>query len=288
MNLREQANTLCANIFAIVPIEVLLDQRLTFWQMRVLIALLSFRAKNTDTVWPKRETLSMRCGMHVSNISKATSELCELGWLTKAGCGGKSTPTRYKITVPDIQTLAESTTVVESTTPPLQTLAESTILTLAESARGKEQTIEQTNKSNKQDVHAMLAEFGVSKTVAKDFISLRESKRAPITKTSLEGIKREAIQAGCTVEEAIRTCCERGWAGFKADWILNKAVGCQEKQSARGWFMSATGITGKGKEIGILQEKDEGFCEFKMRVYQAEGITAEMVRKATSRQEVAR
>lgn len=147
-----------ADIFAIVPIEVLADRRLTLWQMRILIALLSFRAKNTDTVWPSREALAERCGgMHLSNISRVTTELCELGWLRKEGTGGRSRATRYKITVPDIQTVAESATVAHSTTvaesatqkPP--TVAESTTSTVAESTTGKEQTIEQTSKSNRPE-----------------------------------------------------------------------------------------------------------------------------------------
>lgn len=145
-----------ADIFSIVPIVVLADRRLTLWHMRVLIALLSFRSKNTDTVWPSRETLAERCGgMHLSNISKVTTELCELGWLTKEGTGGKSRTTRYKITVPDIQTVVESTTVVEfatvakSTSKNPQTVAKSTTSTVAKSARGIEQTIEQTSKGNR-------------------------------------------------------------------------------------------------------------------------------------------
>ncbi len=151
-----------ADIFSIVPIAVFADRRLTLWHMRVLIALLSFRNKNTDTVWPSRETLAERCGgMHLSNISKVTTELCELGWLTKEGTGGKSRTTRYKITVPDLQTVAdyatvaEPATVVKSTSKKSPTVAESATSTVAESARGIEHTIEQTSRSNRpEDAHA--------------------------------------------------------------------------------------------------------------------------------------
>ncbi len=137
------------NVFSIVPIEMLADRRLTLWHLRVLIALLSFRSKNTDCVWPSRETLAERCGgMHLTNVSKVTSELCELGWLTKEGTGGKSRATRYRITVPDLETVAESATVADSATQPTQTVAESTTQTVADSATGKEETSELTTKSN--------------------------------------------------------------------------------------------------------------------------------------------
>ena len=138
------------NIFSIVPVEMLADRRLTLWHMRVLIGLLSFRSKNTDHVWPSREALAERCGgMHLSNVSKVTSELCELGWLTKDGNGGKSRSTRYRITVPNIQTVADSATVAESATRTHQTVADSATQTVADSARGIEETNELTTKSNR-------------------------------------------------------------------------------------------------------------------------------------------
>ncbi|WP_426994471.1 helix-turn-helix domain-containing protein [Methylomonas sp. CM2] len=73
------------DIFAIVPLEAVKDKRMTLETLRVLITLLSFRAKNTDLVWPKRSQMAERCGMHESNISKATRRLVELGWLEKPG-----------------------------------------------------------------------------------------------------------------------------------------------------------------------------------------------------------
>jgi len=132
------------NIFAIVPIEVLQDSRLTLWQIKVLVALLSFRNKTTNLTFPSREQISIRTGLHISNVSKTTSELVQLGWLLKEGKGGFSKATRYVIQLPDIasntkqqSTVAESTTVVESTT---LTVAESTTRTVAESTTRKEQT----------------------------------------------------------------------------------------------------------------------------------------------------
>lgn len=60
---------------------------------------------------------------------------------------------------------------------------------------------------------------GIDPQVVEDFKALRKAKKAAITETALEGIKREAEKAGYTLERALRTCCERGWVGFKADWV---------------------------------------------------------------------
>ncbi|UKM31235.1 putative replication protein O [Cylindrospermopsis phage Cr-LKS3] len=64
---------------------------------------------------------------------------------------------------------------------------------------------------------------GVDETVARDFIALRKSKKAALTLTALEGIEREAAKARMPLGDALRTCCERGWQGFKAEWLADKA-----------------------------------------------------------------
>ena len=64
----------------------------------------------------------------------------------------------------------------------------------------------------------------VSEQVWNDFTALRTKRRAPITETALKGIQREAEKAGITLEEALSTCCERGWQGFKADWYKREQL----------------------------------------------------------------
>lgn len=62
---------------------------------------------------------------------------------------------------------------------------------------------------------------GVLDSTWNDFVILRKEKKAAITETALNGIYREAMKAGMSLEQALRTCCERGWQGFKADWVSN-------------------------------------------------------------------
>lgn len=59
----------------------------------------------------------------------------------------------------------------------------------------------------------------ISPQVATDFRALRNKLRAPITETAMAGIRREAGKAGMTLEAALSMCCERGWRGFKAEWV---------------------------------------------------------------------
>lgn len=65
---------------------------------------------------------------------------------------------------------------------------------------------------------------GVAETVWQDFLKLRKAKKAPMTDTALEGIRREADRAGYTLETALETCCKRGWQGFDAEWVVGKST----------------------------------------------------------------
>jgi hypothetical protein len=60
---------------------------------------------------------------------------------------------------------------------------------------------------------------GIPDQVAHDFKQLRQKLRAPITSTAMAGIRREADKAGLTLADALTMCCERGWRGFKAEWV---------------------------------------------------------------------
>lgn len=60
---------------------------------------------------------------------------------------------------------------------------------------------------------------GMNISLWADFLTLRRAKKLPITQTALNGIEKEAQKAGKSLADAIQICCERGWAGFKADWL---------------------------------------------------------------------
>lgn len=74
----------------------------------------------------------------------------------------------------------------------------------------------------------------VSEQVWEDFSALRAKRRAPITETALKGIQREAEKAGITLEEALSTCCERGWQGFKAEWYRREKL--EQKNASKAEY----------------------------------------------------
>lgn len=61
--------------------------------------------------------------------------------------------------------------------------------------------------------------------VWQDFQAVRKAKRAALTDTALEGIRREAGKAGIGLAEAISYCCQHGWQAFNAGWYADRQGG---------------------------------------------------------------
>lgn len=245
--------------FALVPIEVVADKRLTLEQTRVLIALFSFRGKNTDTVWPSRNAIAERTGMHPSNISTATSMLVSLGWLRKDGIGGRSKATRYTITVPDLDSVAEqatvsgSATVVQSATVAdaatvaeraTRTVAERATRTVAHSARGIEQTSEQTNE---QTNDAPPVPVVAPKT--KD-----GAKKSSLTPAMQDACRRtwEAYTEGYVERYMVEPTFNGKVAGQVVGFV--KRVGMDEAPRVARWFPShqSSYYVGRGHVVDCL------------------------------------
>lgn len=60
--------------------------------------------------------------------------------------------------------------------------------------------------------------LGVDEQVANDYLATRKTK---LTQTALNGIIRQADEAGLTLAQAVDFACEMGWQSFKADWYAN-------------------------------------------------------------------
>lgn len=90
---------------------------------------------------------------------------------------------------------------------------------------------------------------GVALTLWSDYLVLRRAKKLPITQTALDGIKREADKAGISINEAITICCERGWGGFKADWL--KAEAATKEKESQEWRNNDALMVQKAKQLGV-------------------------------------
>ena len=65
----------------------------------------------------------------------------------------------------------------------------------------------------------ILTDLGVEQQIATDWLAVRKAKRAPLTKTVLAELQREAQKAGLSVADAVKICASRNWQGFNASWL---------------------------------------------------------------------
>lgn len=62
----------------------------------------------------------------------------------------------------------------------------------------------------------------VSQEVWDEWVQFRRSIKAPVTQLAVDGIRREAVKASITLQDALGMCVTMGWRGFRAEWISSK------------------------------------------------------------------
>jgi len=80
----------------------------------------------------------------------------------------------------------------------------------------------------------------INKEIWNDFLTLRKAKKAPVTKTVLNKIEKEAAKINWSVEQAMSEMCARGWQGFNSEWVLKEQKGKVNGQSRKERLDNAT------------------------------------------------
>ena len=91
---------------------------------------------------------------------------------------------------------------------------------------------------------ALVCPDDVPESVWADFLTLRKAKRAPMTATALQSIRREADKAGISIADALATCCERGWQSFKAEWATPTRPSARRAPAAENFAAKDYGTGG--------------------------------------------
>jgi hypothetical protein len=105
---------------------------------------------------------------------------------------------------------------------------------------------EKEKRAPRFDALAHLVIIGVDLVIASDWIKHRQTLKAAPTLTAINGIETEAARAGISLADALAMCCQRGWRGFKAEWVKQEHANKPAYKSAtddRREFMAA--LTGK-------------------------------------------
>ena len=72
---------------------------------------------------------------------------------------------------------------------------------------------------------------GVSQEVWDSFVKQRKTKKAQVTQLVIDGIAKEAAQAGWSLESALQEVVVRNWQSFKAEWVEKKQSPADKRQN---------------------------------------------------------
>lgn len=81
-----------------------------------------------------------------------------------------------------------------------------------------------TNNHKPKTKNQLKTPEGVSDSLFKDYLAVRKAKNAKWTETAFKGLQREADKAKMSLSDVMQMCCERGWAGFKAEWVSESVI----------------------------------------------------------------
>jgi uncharacterized protein YdaU (DUF1376 family) len=101
------------------------------------------------------------------------------------------------------------------------------------------------NKESKKD---LLIPEGMNVVVWSDYLKLRNKQKKPLTETALKGLQREAEKAKLSLVDVLEICCERGWIGFKAEWLDSKQT---TKTGGQEWRNNDALMIAKATELGL-------------------------------------
>lgn len=74
---------------------------------------------------------------------------------------------------------------------------------------------EKRREENNKDIRPS----DVSVTVWNEYVAHRKAKKATISNTVIESLRKDATCVGLTIEQAIQMQLKRGWTGFDPSWV---------------------------------------------------------------------
>jgi len=195
---------------------------------KAVLMSLADNANDQGVCWPSQPHIAMRTCLSVRAVRNAIKWLESSGYLSVDRSNGRHatyelhpTPARGAAPAPDAAPARGAAEPRHEVPQPRHQVPQP-----RHQVPPNHKEPSRTVRSNRQDGGSpadLLPD--VPADVARDYIAIRKAKKAPLTETAVAGLLRESEKAGITLADAIRICCERGWVGFKADWVTGENAG---------------------------------------------------------------
>ena len=87
--------------------------------------------------------------------------------------------------------------------------------------------------NNKEQFIEFVKPLDVNLEVWNKYMTLRRAQNKPITDANIKALRREAANAGLSLNAVITVCVENSWISFRADWVNRKKV--EENKTKEVW-----------------------------------------------------
>ena len=87
--------------------------------------------------------------------------------------------------------------------------------------------------NNKEQLIEFVKPLDVNLEVWNNYMTLRRAQNKPITDANIKALRREAANAGLSLNAVITVCVENSWISFRAEWVNRKKV--EENKTKEVW-----------------------------------------------------
>ena len=87
--------------------------------------------------------------------------------------------------------------------------------------------------NNKEQFIEFVKPLDVNLEIWNNYMTLRRAQNKPITDANIKALRREAANAGLSLNAVITVCVENSWISFRADWVNRKKV--EENKTKEVW-----------------------------------------------------
>ena len=195
----------------------------------VLIALAN-HADVQGYAWPSISMICHTTEQDRKTVISALKTLCERGMLIDTGDakGRTKQVPMYRLSLSDEPTKSAENGPVKQhqkrNSSEKGTVPETTVTSAVFTHKQSQKRDTEPSRTIKEPSTKDIRPDDISETLWADFLTIRKAKKAPVTATVIAGLRREAKLAGIEFSLVVATCCERGWASFKADWAKPDAA----------------------------------------------------------------
>ncbi len=237
---------------------------------KLVLLSLADNANDRGECYPSVDAVAARCGLSVRAVQGHIADLEKAGMVSRMERNGRSslftlyprkfcTPQNLHPAESAPPTPAESAprricTPAESAPPPAEsappTPAESAPITVIEPSLNR-----QSNDYRAKRAEVSAGVFGladVDQQVLADWLAHRKARKAKVTATVVDDLRKQAALAGLSVDDAMRTAIRRGWTGFEAAWVASADRQCSDAAPARTG--RHTGFAGKDYRKGVADD----------------------------------